>query len=251
MDIAIGMDHLAMDLDTGLELDLDLGAEPSLEFLLKPLTSSHVRRAFRGRKSLAPYLHSWDEIVYRNIKRVFKYKEFEKEWAHIASNEQRLMQRVIDRKKRQKAALRHAQQKASSSSSSKRTRSGSSSSKHTGDAPIRPLRSGRSRVRAKESSKAIKPIRTSTSSSTTSTSASKVSTGSSSRQSRDKGRAVSSQSHQSQARERQRQSQPVIGQKAKETKFKVIHGCYYFYPSEREEPLEYDTLSSSTSFSSA
>jgi len=246
MDIAIGMDHLAMDLDTGLELDLDLGAEPSLEFLLKPLTSSHVRRAFRGRKSLAPYLHSWDEIVYRNIKRVFKYKEFEKEWAHIASNEQRLMQRVIDRKKRQKArALRHAQQKASSSSS-KRTRSGSSSSKHTGDAPIRPLRSGRSRVRAKESSKAIKPIRTSTSSSTASTSASKVSTGS--RQSRDKGRAVSSQS---QARERQRQSQPVIGQKAKETKFKVIHGCYYFYPSEREEPLEYDTLSSSTSFSSA
>merc|ERR1719445_736822 len=122
-------------MDMGIGMGMNMEGEPSLEFLLKPLTASQVRRAFRGRKSLA-LLHSWDEIVYRNIKRVFKYKEFEKEWAHIASNEQRLMQRVIDRKKRQKArALRHAQQKASSSS--KRTRSGSSSSKHTGDAPIR------------------------------------------------------------------------------------------------------------------
>merc|ERR1719464_1049800 len=109
-----------MDMGMNMEMNMEMGGEPSLEFLLKPLTASHVRRAFRGRKSLA-LLHSWDEIVYRNIKRVFKYKEFEKEWEHIASNEQRLMQRVSDRKKRHKA--RALRQLKASSSSSKRTRS--------------------------------------------------------------------------------------------------------------------------------
>merc|ERR1719464_859920 len=132
-----------MDMGMNMEMNMEMDGEPSLEFLLKPLTASHVRRAFRGRKSLA-LLHSWDEIVYRNIKRVFKYKEFEKEWAHIASNEQRLMQRVSDRKKRHKArALRH---KASSTSRSRR----SGSSKKA----IVPLRVSRSKALSKTKAKA-------------------------------------------------------------------------------------------------
>jgi len=58
--------------------------------LLKPLTASKVRHTFRGKKSLA-LLHSWDEIVYRDIGRVFEYKQFEKEWQHITHNETELM----------------------------------------------------------------------------------------------------------------------------------------------------------------
>jgi len=79
----------------------DINDEPSLEFLLKPLTASHARRCFRGRKSLM-MLHSWDDIVYCDIGRVFEYKKFEKEWEHITHNETELM--------RSATAHRHQQQ---------------------------------------------------------------------------------------------------------------------------------------------
>merc|ERR1712013_781143 len=36
-------------------------------------------------------LHSWDDIVYCDIGRVFEYKQFEKEWEHITHNETELM----------------------------------------------------------------------------------------------------------------------------------------------------------------
>merc|ERR1712087_479352 len=58
--------------------------------LLKPLTASKVRHTFRGKKSLLVLEHT-DEIVYRDIGRVFEYKQFEKEWQHITHNEQELM----------------------------------------------------------------------------------------------------------------------------------------------------------------
>jgi len=217
--IAIDMEHLAMDIDMDMGIDV-MGMnmdEPSLEFLLKPLTASHVRRAFRGRKSLA-LLHSWDEIVYRNIKRVFKYKEFEKEWAHIASNEERLMQRVTERKKRHKArALRH---KASSSSS--RSRRSSSSKK-----AIMPLRSGRSKVLPKASSaakpKAIKVIEPK-----------KILP------------KVIKAAKTSPTRKAMLEASPP--------KIKIVNGCTYFYPSIAEKKEQsiadgYDTPLSSNSHS--
>lgn len=224
--LAIGSEYIEMDMSIGMGMNME--GEPSLEFLLKPLTASHVRRAFRGRKSLA-LLHSWDEIVYRNIKRVFKYKEFEKEWAHIASNEQRLMQKVTERRKRHKArALRH-KAAASSSSSARRKRS----SKKSGAAPIRPLRSGRShKAPTSTNSKESK-----TKAKVSSLKANKVT----------EPKAIKASTSESVD-----VSPPKT--KAAETKFKVIHGCYYFYPSAAEKNEQsiadgYDTLSSSNSVS--
>lgn len=260
MESLESLDFLAMDIDI-TDTNTGMSGEPSLEFLLKPLTASHVRRAFRGRKSLA-LMHSFDDIVYRNIKRVFKYKEFEKEWQHIASNEQRLMQRaatVIERRKRHKARALARLKASSSSSSSRRRRSGSS--KKSGAAPIRPLRSSRSssskvKALAKETNETKdtkgKKDQSIKASSTTEPkpraikpSTARTSNSSSTAKRASEAKAAKVASVPATARSRQTQ-------KASETKFKVINGCYYFYPSvtEKEEQNAadgYDTLSSSNS----
>ena len=88
--------------------------------LLKPLTESGVKYTFRGRKSLALF-PSWDCIVYKNIRRVFQYKEFEKQWQHIDHNKSHLMEHISDYRKRR--ALRAQSRSESSRSKSHRYRS--------------------------------------------------------------------------------------------------------------------------------
>lgn len=61
--------------------------------LLKPLTERTSRRAFRGKKKLA-LLHSWDEIVYRDIGRVLEYKQFKQTWRHNVAHQSRLMENI-------------------------------------------------------------------------------------------------------------------------------------------------------------
>jgi len=61
--------------------------------LLKPLTDRVSRDAFCGNKKLA-LLHSWDEIVYRDIGRVFEYKQFKEQWRRNLSHQSRLMENI-------------------------------------------------------------------------------------------------------------------------------------------------------------
>jgi len=72
----------------------DIPSTPDLErLLLKPLTARSSRSAFSGNKKLA-LLHSWDEIVYRDIGRVLEYKRFKRQWTLNVSNQSRLMEHI-------------------------------------------------------------------------------------------------------------------------------------------------------------
>jgi len=60
--------------------------------LLKPF-EEQIKSTFNGRKSLA-LLHSWDEIVYKDINRIFAFQQFDKKYKFICQNEKTLFQKL-------------------------------------------------------------------------------------------------------------------------------------------------------------
>jgi len=80
---------------------------PDLErILLKPLTARSYCSTFSGNKKLA-LLHSWDEIVYRDIGRVLEYKRFKRQWTLNVSNQSRLMEHISIYKQRARSSSMH------------------------------------------------------------------------------------------------------------------------------------------------
>eukprot|EP01083_Nonionella_stella_P078659 215346_1 len=112
-----------------IEVNIDLES-----ILLKPF-EKNARHAFKGWKSLA-LQHSWDEIVYKDIKRVFKYKEFKSDYQFIVDNEGELIQEIkqIRRNNKQKAIRNSSKSKKTiktSKTSSSTRKSSSRSSRST------------------------------------------------------------------------------------------------------------------------
>mmetsp|Transcript_73052 Transcript_73052/g.116516 ORF Transcript_73052/g.116516 Transcript_73052/m.116516 type:complete len:505 (-) Transcript_73052:1449-2963(-) len=110
-------DILSME-DIPIDLDLE-------KLLLKPL-EHNLKYTFRGWKSLA-YLHTLDEIVYKDIKRVFQFQDFDKKYKWICQNEKKLIERMKYMKS--KSSSSSSRPSSRSPSNSKSASSSSSSSK--------------------------------------------------------------------------------------------------------------------------
>mmetsp|Transcript_41717 Transcript_41717/g.68632 ORF Transcript_41717/g.68632 Transcript_41717/m.68632 type:complete len:379 (-) Transcript_41717:839-1975(-) len=144
------------------EIPIDAELE---RILLKPFTENTSKYAFRGWKSLA-YLHSLDDIVYHDFKRVFQFQDFDKKFKWLQANEKTLMERMellkqipirtLRAKYAPKVALSSRRKHVSKRGSSKHRRSSSSSSSSSSKSSM-PVSSSRSRRTSSSSSSSFTP----------------------------------------------------------------------------------------------